>query len=61
MTAAGNAAAAQDSSDFLSAFEDVSAAVEAGAGLPEVARATARALGASVAVVDSASSVLAVA
>ena len=28
-------------SDFLSAFEDVSAAVEAGAGLPEVARAAA--------------------
>ncbi|HEX8647189.1 MAG TPA: helix-turn-helix domain-containing protein [Thermoleophilaceae bacterium] len=48
-------------SAFLEAFTDVSAAVEAGAGLPEVARATARALNASVAVVDSASSVLAVA
>ena len=48
-------------SAFLEAFTDVSAAVEAGAGLPEVARATARALNASVAVVDDASSVLAVA
>jgi sugar diacid utilization regulator len=61
MTAAGNAAAARGDGDFLSAFEDVSAAVEAGAGLPEVARATARALGASVAVIDASSSVLAVA
>jgi sugar diacid utilization regulator len=48
-------------SAFLDAFGDVSAAVEAGAGLPEVARATARALNASVAVVDDAASVLAVA
>ena len=48
-------------SAFLEAFGDVSAAVEAGAGLPEVARATARALNASVAVVDQSSSVLAVA
>ena len=48
-------------SAFLESFTDVSAAVEAGAGLPEVARATARALNASVAVVDDASSVLAVA
>jgi PucR family transcriptional regulator, purine catabolism regulatory protein len=48
-------------SAFLESFADVSAAVEAGAGLPEVARATARALNASVAIVDSASSVLAVA
>ncbi len=46
---------------FLDAFGDVSEAVECGAGLPEVARATSRALGASVAVVDPASSVLAVA
>jgi sugar diacid utilization regulator len=45
----------------LDAFADVSAAVESGAGLPEVARATGRALNASVAVVDSSSSVLAVA
>jgi sugar diacid utilization regulator len=48
-------------SEFLEAFADVAAAVEAGAGLPEVARATARALNASVAVVDASSSVLAVA
>ena len=48
-------------SAFLEAFTDVSAAVEAGAGLPAVARATARALNASVAVVDHSSSVLAVA
>ena len=48
-------------SAFLDSFGDVSAAVEAGAGLPEVARATARALNASVAVVDDAASVLAVA
>src|SRR5207244_11906375 len=39
----------------------VAAAVEAGAGLPEVARGTGRALNASVAVVDASSSVLAVA
>jgi sugar diacid utilization regulator len=61
MTAARGTAETPANSDLLSAFEDVSAAVEAGAGLPEVARATARALGASVAIVDSASSVLAVA
>jgi sugar diacid utilization regulator len=45
----------------LEAFADVSAAVESGAGLPEVARATSRALGASVVVVDASGSVLAVA
>ncbi|MEA2444752.1 MAG: hypothetical protein QOJ12_2044 [Thermoleophilales bacterium] len=61
MTAARGTAETPANSDFLSAFEDVSAAVEAGAGLPEVARATASALGASVAIVDSSSSVLAVA
>jgi sugar diacid utilization regulator len=61
MTAARGTAVTPADSDFLSAFEDVSTAVEAGAGLPEVARATARALGASVAIVDAASSVLAVA
>src|SRR5439155_1014471 len=48
-------------SAFLEAFGDVSAAVEAGAGLPEVARAVERALDASIAVVDAAGSVLAVA
>jgi sugar diacid utilization regulator len=48
-------------SAFLEAFADVSAAVESGAGLPEVARATGRALGASVVVVDASGGVLAVA
>jgi sugar diacid utilization regulator len=61
VTAARGAAEIPANSDFLSAFEDVSAAVEAGSGLPEVARAAGRALSASVAIVDSASSVLAVA
>jgi len=48
-------------SPFLAAFEEVSEAVESGAGLPTVARAAAHALDASVVIVDSASSVLAVA
>jgi hypothetical protein len=48
-------------SDLETALGDVSAAVEAGAGLPEVARATNRALRASVAVVDASRGVLAVA
>src|SRR3954452_25510815 len=48
-------------SAFLDAFADVSAAVESGAGLPEVVRATSRALSASVVVVDASGSVLAVA
>jgi len=48
-------------SPFLTAFEEVSEAVESGAGLPAVARAAAHALDASVVIVDSASSVLAVA
>src|SRR3954467_13129654 len=61
VTAARNAAEIPAGSDFLTAFEDVSAAVESGAGLPEVARATGRALNASVAIVDASSSVLAVA
>jgi sugar diacid utilization regulator len=51
------AAAAPD----LAALERVSEAVESGAGLPDVARAASRALGASVIVLDSSSSVLAVA
>lgn len=49
------------STDFLEAFGDVSEAVEAGAGLPEVGRATSRALDASVAIVDASGGVLAVA
>jgi sugar diacid utilization regulator len=55
--------AAQDlpATPFLEAFDEVSEAVESGAGLPAVTRAAGRALGASVIVLDSASSVLAVA
>jgi sugar diacid utilization regulator len=53
--------AATDSRSFLEALDEVSEAVESGAGLPAVARAAGRALEASVIVVDSASSVLAVA
>jgi hypothetical protein len=44
-----------------SALGDVAAAVETGAGVPELARAAGRALNAGVAVIDSASSILAVA
>jgi sugar diacid utilization regulator len=46
---------------FLEALDEVSAAVESGAGLPAVARAAGRALDASVVVLDSSTSVLAVA
>src|ERR1700742_5145262 len=46
---------------FLDALDGVSDAVESGAGLPSVARAAARALSASVIVLDASSSVLAVA
>jgi DNA-binding PucR family transcriptional regulator len=42
-------------------LEELSAAIESGAGMPAVARAAGRALGASVALIDKASSVLAVA
>ena len=45
----------------LEAFGEVSEALESGAGLPAVARAAGKALEASVIVLDSASSVLAVA
>src|SRR3954464_9926473 len=48
-------------SAFLEAFADVSAAVESGARLPEAGRATSRALGASVVVLDATGSILAVA
>nr|MBA3263435.1 hypothetical protein [Thermoleophilaceae bacterium] len=50
-----------ESRSFLESLDEVSEAVESGAGLPEVARAAGRALDASVIVVDAASSVLAVA
>ena len=46
---------------FLEALDEVSEAVESGAGLPAVARAAGRALDASVIVLDAGSSVLAVA
>ena len=48
-------------SPFLDAFEEVSEAVEAGAGLPTVVRAAAHALHASVVVLDAGGNVLAVA
>ena len=57
--AAGELAAAPRS--FLDALDEVSEAVEAGSGMPSVARAAGRALEASVIVLDSRSSVLAVA
>src|SRR5215210_7927788 len=40
-------------------FEELSAAIESGAGMPAVARAAGRALAASVALIDRASNVLA--
>ena len=61
MEASSTPADAPAASAFLDAVAEVTAAVEAGAGLPEVARATSRALNASVAVVDEAGSVLAIA
>ena len=48
-------------SAFLEAVAEVTSAVEAGASLPDVARATSRALRASVAVVDVSGGILAVA
>ena len=62
MTSTPEPAIGADSSrTFLDALEAVSDAVESGAGLPAVARAAGRALEASVIVLDSSSSVLAVA
>jgi len=61
LTAVPKPQAPAPQSPFLAAFEEVSEAVESGAGLPSVARAAAHALDASVVIVDSASSVLAVA
>jgi sugar diacid utilization regulator len=55
------AAQQSEARPFLEAFDEVSEAVESGAGLPAVTRAAGRALGASVIVLDSSSSVLAVA
>jgi sugar diacid utilization regulator len=56
-----NAAQTPDSRPFLEAFDEVSEAVESGAGLPAVTRAASHALDASVIVLDATSSVLAVA
>jgi sugar diacid utilization regulator len=57
----GSDTGAADSRSFLEALDEVSEAVESGAGLPAVARAAGRALEASVIVLDASSSVLAVA
>jgi hypothetical protein len=57
----GTEPAAAEPRTFLEALDEVSDAVESGAGLPAVARAAGRALDASVIVLDSSSSVLAVA
>ena len=55
------ASATVEPRSFLDALEEVSEAVEAGAGLPAVARAAGRALDASVIVLDAPGGVLAVA
>lgn len=60
MSSRGRKAPSTDGPD-LDALAAVSAAVEAGAGLPEVVRAAARALDASVVLFDGAGAVLAVA
>jgi sugar diacid utilization regulator len=57
----GAVAATAEPKPLLDALHEVSEAVESGAGLPAVARAAGRALQASVVVLDSSSSVLAVA
>src|SRR4051794_13826316 len=61
MEASPQHADAPAASSFLDAVAEVTAAIENGAGLPEVARATSRAMGSSVAVVETSGSVLAVA
>ncbi|MDQ4049885.1 MAG: DUF3435 domain-containing protein, partial [Actinomycetota bacterium] len=61
MSAAPKRAGEAATSTFLEAFEEVSEAVESGAGLPAVVRAAGRALDASVVVLDAAASVMAVA
>jgi sugar diacid utilization regulator len=55
------ARAGEPPATFLEALDEVSEAVESGAGLPSVTRAASRALGASVIVLDASTSVLAVA
>ncbi len=61
MTPTPSKASSAAQSPFLEAFEEVSEAVESGAGLPAVARAAGHALDASVVVLGADSSVLAVA
>src|SRR3954469_25186486 len=61
MQTSSKRAEAAPASAFLDAVADVTAAIETGAGLPEVARAIGRAMGSSVVVVDASGSVLAVA
>jgi sugar diacid utilization regulator len=61
MPAAPQSEPSAPASPVLDAFAEVSEAVEGGAGLPVVARAAARALEASVIVLDARSSILAVA
>jgi len=55
----GRAASGAGQGSFLELFEQVSDAVESGAGLPSVTRATSRALNASAIVLDASSRVLA--
>jgi sugar diacid utilization regulator len=59
--AEGRSSSQAGNRSFLESLDDVSEAVESGAGLPAVARAAGHALDASVIVLDSSSSVLAVA
>jgi hypothetical protein len=61
MPATGKRTESPANEPVLDALGDVTEAVESGAGLPAVARATGKALNASVAIVDASSSVLAVA
>lgn len=61
MPAAPKSEQTAPASPVLDAFAEVSDAVESGAGLPAVARATAQAMEASVIVLDARSSILAVA
>jgi sugar diacid utilization regulator len=61
MEASSKRAEGPPASAFLDAVAEVTAAIETGAGLPEVARATSRALASSVIVVDASGGVLAVA
>jgi sugar diacid utilization regulator len=61
MTAGSSEATSEQRSAGAGSLEALSEAIESGAGLPAAARAAAQALGASVALIDRSSSVLAVA